>query len=106
MATTFDWQFSLFEKAPSQGGLIDVVKTIHWRLNAEDSGFSATAYGSAALGDPDPDNFVAYDDITKQWAIDAVSATMDVAALQAALQAEINGKMNPSVVPSPPPFVN
>lgn len=104
MAATFEWQFSMFEKAPSEGQLIDVVKTIHWRLVASDGGFSADAYGSVALDAPDPDNYLAYEDITKQWAIDAVSAKMDVAALEAALQAEINGKKNPSVVPSPPPF--
>lgn len=106
MAATFNWTFSLFEKAPSEGGLIDVVKVIHWRLTAVDGDFSAESYGTSALENPDPDNFLAYDDITKQWAIDAVSATMNVAALEAALQAEINGKKNPSVVPSPPPFAN
>ncbi len=104
--TTFDWQFSMFEKAPSEGQFIDVVKVIHWRIIATDGAYVASSYGSAALGEPDPDNYLAYDSITKQWAIDAVSATIDVPAIQASLESEINAQKNPTQVPAAPPFSN
>lgn len=106
MAITYTWEFSTFEKAPSLDGLADVVKVIHWRMHAEDSPYKTSIYGSAPLGEPNPDNFLAYEDITKQWAIDAVSAVIDVPATEAALAAEIERQKNPPVVSVAPPFQN
>lgn len=106
MAIIYTWEFNIFEKAPSLDGLADVVKVIHWRMYAEDAPYKTSIYGSAPLGAPNPDNFVAYEDITKQWAMDAVSAVIDVPAIQASLAAEIDRQKNPPVVPAPPPFTN
>ena len=106
MAITYTWEFSVFDKAPSSDGLLDVVKTIHWRLNAEEDGYRATVYGTAILPDPNPDNYVAYEDITKQWAIDATSSVIDVASYEAILAANIERQKNPPIVSSAPPFSN
>ena len=32
--TTYTWSFPQFDTAPSEDGLTNVVKTIHWRLDA------------------------------------------------------------------------
>lgn len=106
MTVTYEWEFSSFEKAPLVGELADVVKTIHWRLKATDGAYHTSAYGTVTLPDPDPDNFTAYEDITKQWAIDATSSVLDVATLEASLAADIDRLKNPPVVASPPPFEN
>lgn len=106
MSVTYTWEFSTFEKAPSLDGLADVVKVIHWRMYAEDAPYKTSIYGTAPLGAPNPDNFLAYEDITKQWAIDAVSSVIDVPATEAALAAEIERQKNPPVVSSAPPFQN
>lgn len=101
---TYQWEFSTFERAPLVGELVDVVKTIHWRLNATDGAYRASIYGTVVLPDPDPDNFTAYEDITKQWAIDATSSALDVAALELSLSSEIERQKNPPIVSAPPPF--
>ena len=106
MAITYTWEFSIFEKAPSLDGLADVVKVIHWRMHAQDGQYRTSSYGTALLGAPNPDNFLDYEDITKQWAIDAVSSVIDVPATEAALAAEIERQKNPPVVSSAPPFQN
>lgn len=106
MTIAYTWEFSQFEKAPQQDGLLDVVKTIHWRMSAEDGVYRSSVYGTVSLPPPDPDNYVAFDDITKQWAIDAVAAMVDVPATEAILSADIDRQKNPPVVSAPPPFTN
>lgn len=106
MSIVYNWEFSVFDTAPSADGLLDVVKTIHWRLNAEDGAYRSTVYGAALLPDPNPDNYVAYEDITKQWAIDATSSVIDVPSYEAILAASIERQKNPPIVSSAPPFSN
>jgi hypothetical protein len=104
MAIAYSWSFPQFDVAPSEDGLSEVVKVIHWRMDAIDGGVAAGAYGSVALGEPSPDNFVPYADITEQWAIDQTSALIDLPQLQASLAGEIAKKKSPPVVPMQPPF--
>jgi hypothetical protein len=106
MSVTYVWEFSTFDTAPSSNGLLDVVKTIHWRLNAEEDGYRSSVYGTAPLSDPNPDNFIAYKDITKQWASDATSSVIDVPAYEATLAADIARQKNPPIVSAAPPFQN
>jgi hypothetical protein len=104
MAIAYSWTFPQFDVAPSEDGLSQVVKTIHWRLDAIDAGVSAGAYGAVSLGQPSPDNFTPYADITEQWAIDQTSGLINLPEVEAALAGEIAKKKNPPVVPSIPPF--
>lgn len=106
MTITYTWEFGSFEKAPLQDGLVDVVKVIHWRLYAKDAPYVASVYGSVTLSGPDPDNFIAYEDITKQWAIDAVCGTLNVESLELSLANEIERQKNPPIVSAPPPFAS
>lgn len=106
MTITYTWEFSVFDTAPSADGLLNVVKTIHWRLNAEEDNYRATVYGTASLPDPNPDNYVAYEDITKQWAIGAASSVIDVPAYEEILAADIARQKNPPIVATTPPFTN
>lgn len=104
MAIVYSWQFPQFDVVPSEDGLTDVVQTIHWRYNAVDGGYSASAYGTVGLGAPNPTDFIPYDQLTEQWTIDAVSASLDVPALQANLAKQIENQINPPIVPMAPPF--
>jgi len=106
MAIAYSWTFPQFDVAPSEDGLSQVVKTIHWRFDAIESGITAGAYGTVALGQPDPAHFTPYADITEQWAIEQTSALIDLPAVEAALAGEIAKKKNPPVVPLVPPFAS
>ena len=101
---TYSWSFPEFDVAKSEDGLTDVVKVIHWRYDATDGEYSAGAYGTVGLGAPNPTDFIPYDQITEQWTIDAVSASLDVPAMQANLAAQIENEKNPPIVPMQPPF--
>jgi hypothetical protein len=102
--TTFTWSFPQFDVAKAEDGLTDVVKTIHWRYDAQDGAFNAGAYGSVGLGEPDPDAFVPYTQITEAWAITCVTAQVNLEELNAALEKQIENQKNPPVVPMVPPF--
>jgi len=101
---TYSWIFSQFDTAPSLDGLTDVVKVIHWRMNAEEDGISTTAYGTVNLADPSPAQFVPFSEITEEMTIEWVSSAMNVADVQASLAAQIAMIKNPPVVPMAPPF--
>ena len=105
MATAYTWSFPQFDTANSDGGFANVVKTIHWRLDGVDGGYAAGAYGTVGLGDPEAGSFINFDNLTEQWAIDAVSGQIDVVAAKSAIDVEIEAQRNPPIVPKKPPFV-
>jgi hypothetical protein len=102
--TTFTWSFPQFDVVPSEDGLTDVVKTIHWRYDAVDGEYAAGAYGTVGLGEPNPTDFIPYDQLTEAWAINAVSASINVPEMQAALEKQIADEKNPPIVPMAPPW--
>ena len=106
MAINYTWAFQQFEVAPSSDGLTDVVRVIHWRLDALDGIYSAGAYGTVALSAPDPDSFTAYEDITEQWAIDVVTSNIEYDSIISSLEGEINKKKNPPTIAMTPPFAS
>lgn len=104
MAITYTWSFPQFDVAKAEDGLTDVVKTIHWRYDAADGTYSVGAYGTVGLGEPDPNAFIPYNQITQEWAIACVSAQVNIEELNAALEVQIANLKNPPVVPMVPPF--
>jgi hypothetical protein len=102
--TNFAWSFPQFDVAKAEDGLTDVIKTIHWRYDAQDGSFSAGAYGSIGLSAPDPSSFVPYTQITAMWAIDCVTAQVKMDELNAALETQIANQKNPPTMPMVPPF--
>ena len=102
--TIFTWSFPQFDVAKSEDGLTDVVKTIHWRYDAVDGDYSAGLYGTVGLGAPNPTGFIPFADLTKVWAIAAVSESVDVPAMTSSLEAQIATAKNPPIVPMAPPF--
>ena len=103
--TIFTWSFPQFDVAKAEDGLTDVVKTIHWRYDAVDGDYSAGLYGTVGLGAPNPTGFIPFADLTKVWAIAAVSESVDVPAMTTSLDAQIATAKKPPIVPMNAPFV-
>ena len=104
MANTYTWDFPTLDTAPSEDGLSDVIKTIHWRITAVDgNGITASSYGTASP-ELDPDNFVAFDSVTKDWCKEKVLASLGQteADLQASLDTQIDNLANPPIVQKVP----
>jgi hypothetical protein len=76
------------------------VTTVHYTVTANDGTYSAGAYGSVGLDQPESDSdLTAYADLTESWAVAAVQAKLGgaekVAEIEAALQTQIDLQRTP-----------
>jgi hypothetical protein len=81
------------------------IYTIHWTASLEEDGETAGAYGSIGLGDPDPDSFVPFDQLTKEevvgWVLSALGVDQ-VVSIEEALHNQIQQKLHPTSAPGVP----
>ena len=78
MANQYTWNFTFDVCNAPENGHDDCIKTIHWRVtavsdsetNADGVALSVSAYGTAGIDTPEADDpdYVAFNDITKDWA--------------------------------------
>lgn len=107
---TFKWVIAQLDTAPSVDGLTDVVKTIHWRYQAEEIDgeniWFGDTYGVMACAAPSETDFTAYPDLTEAQVISWLEAGLDVEAQQAKLEAQIETQKNPPIVNKPLPWIS
>jgi len=102
---TYKWTFPAFDCRVDEGGMQDVVTTVHWTYNGtNEDGITAGMYGTQAVGTPTPDAFTPYPDFSEEQVIGWMEETMDVPAMQANIAAQIELIINPVYVTLPPPF--
>ena len=108
MATTFSWSFPALEYYPHKDGLQQVVHVIHWVLNGSDGTYDSSVYGTQSLSTSElnPDQFVAYDNLTQATVESWLESAMGedrVQELKSVVQQNIDNMKNPpNVVASPP----
>jgi len=108
MATNYFWIISSMDTAPSEDGLIDVVKTVHWRRDAKeidgDKTYYGDVYGAMGCSAPDPMAYTPYADLTFDQVCTWLEANLDTAALDMALDSQIANQKNPPIVQLPLPW--
>jgi len=96
MTTTTTWSIAQLERHAADG----IVYTAHYTVDANDGTYSAGAYGSVVLEQPDPDNIIPYANLTSGivigWVKDRIGGDDKVAEIEAALQAQLDEKHAPS----------
>ena len=106
--TTFKWVVSQMDTAPSEDGLTDVVKVVHWRYQAEqvdgDKTYNAEVYGAMACATPSDTDFTAYDDLTFDKVCEWLVAGNDVDAMESNLDTQIENLKNPPIINLPLPW--
>jgi hypothetical protein len=112
MANSYTWIFPTLERAASEGGNSDVIKTIHWSIEAvsdsdkdsDGNWLMAKRYGTTATPMEEGAEFVAYDSITKDWCkarvLSALSETED--QVKAKLDAVIAEQKTPTILTGTP----
>jgi len=102
------WIISSMDTAPSEDGLIDVVKTVHWRRDAKeidgDKTYYGDVYGAMGCSAPDPMAYTPYADLTFDQVCTWLEANLDTAALDMALDSQIANQKNPPIVQLPLPW--
>jgi hypothetical protein len=104
---TYKWIFSAFDCKVSENGMRNIVTNVHWRYNGTNKDdISAEIYGTQAVGEPTPDAFVPYPELSEKQVIGWMEATLDMPAMQANIAEQIELIINPVYVTLPPPFNN
>ena len=96
MTTAIVWNVAQLERHTADG----IVMTVHYTVDANDGTYSAGAYGSIGLEQPDPDEIIPYADLTAEIVIDWVKERLGgdekVEEIEAALQAQLDEQHAPS----------
>jgi len=106
MALETKWLISQMDTAPSEDGLNDVVKTVHWRYEGKDGEYTAEVYGAMACATPSETDFTAYEDLTYEQVCTWLEAGLNVEAMNENLATQIENLKNPPIVNLPLPFSN
>jgi hypothetical protein len=115
--TTFNWTISAAERAVSKDGLSNVIQTVHWRYRGTDeNGITAETYGATSIGDPNPQDFTPFDEVTSAdvqgWLESIMSVVPEIAegedpkptqlqAMQANIQSQIDLIITPTTITGP-----
>jgi hypothetical protein len=93
--TVFTWNVAQMERHTSDG----IVFTVHYTVDANDGTYSAGAYGSIGLEQPEG-NVIPYADLTPEivigWLKEKLGGDEKVAEIQAALQGQIDQQRTPT----------
>ena len=108
METNFQWVISQLNCAVELEGLPNVINTIHYRYNATkvegDKTYFAETYGAVNVAQPNPQNFIPYEDVTEQEVIAWLEQILPIEAMQSSLEANIALQINPVEVTLPLPW--
>jgi hypothetical protein len=96
MTTTITWNVNTLERNTTDG----VVFTAHYTVDANDGTYTAGAYGSIGLEQPDPETMVPYADLTPEvvigWVQEKLGGDEKVAEIEDALQVQLDEQHAPS----------
>lgn len=92
MATTTTWSIAQLERYTVDG----IVMTAHYTVDANDGTYSANAYGSTGLEQPDPDEIIPYASLTPEIVIGWVQDRLNVEEIEDSLQSQLDEKNAPT----------
>lgn len=98
MANTYTWKINAVDCYTLKDGLENVAYNVHWTLTATDGEHTASSIGVNSIGSPNPDNFVAFEDLTEENVIAWIEAALDVDTMKANLDKQIEDLVAPKVV--------
>ena len=108
MSIVYNWVISQLECKAKEGDLTDVVYTIHWRYQANetdgDKSYFAEVYSSTTCPAPDPSKFTPYNELTQAEVEGWLTNLLDVPAMQVNLASQIEAQKNPPIVTPPLPW--
>lgn len=95
---TYTWKINAVDCYTSKDGLEKVAYNVHWSFFATDGENNASMIGVQSVGEPSPDNFTPFDQLTEEQVVSWITAFMDVEQMQANLDKQIEDLVAPRVV--------
>jgi len=103
---TYTWSISKLDCAPSENGLTNIVKIIHWTLaGVDENGVSSSMSNSYPLSTPSPEGFADYSTLTQETVIGWLESGLDVGYIKTRLSNEISSQYNPPITSLPLPWI-
>ena len=114
MEKKYEWIITSMDCKPVEDNLNDVVINVHWRrkctvgTEGEENYYMADIYSDLRVGPVNPDEFVPYENLTKEHVEGWLNAMSDptVAFLDETLSKNIDEQINPPVITLPLPWVS
>lgn len=100
----FNWTFPQFIVDPVYDGLPNVVTAINWVCTGTDGNVTSSSSGTVKLGNPNPAEFVPYNQITQEMAYQWVSQGLNTTGVENGIAAQIALISKPQIQPQNPPF--
>jgi hypothetical protein len=110
MSTTYQWVINELSTAPSEDGLTDVVKVVHFTRTAEQyvggEPILVSSYGTMNCSTPSSTDFTAYPDLTYEQVCLWLENGLDTETIDLNLDKQIEDIINPPIVNLPLPWNN
>jgi len=98
MANTYSWRINAIDCYTSKDGLEKVAYNVHWSYFLTDGEHTVSMIGVQSIGEPDAENFVAFEDLTEEAVIGWIESAMDVEQMQENLANQLADKIAPKSV--------
>lgn len=104
MANTYNWKINKLDVKKEQDGLTDVVYDIHYTYtgtssDTDDDGnaYTASMIGAKKIEAPDPENYIQFDQLTKDQVVAWLEESLEVDELNNTLDTIISELVTPSI---------
>lgn len=99
MAITYSWKVTSIRKANIDETLENVIVHVRWeKKGVDEAGNDGTFVGATPLSNPDPTNFIAYEDLTEAIVLDWIKGVVVGSYeehVNGQIQKQIDAKKNP-----------
>ena len=93
---TYSWDIISLERTSGVNEQPDIVKNVTWNYTGtNEDGIKFSVGGRDNLQDPDPENFILYNDITKEQVIVWIESLLDLNLYNNLIETGINNSINP-----------
>tara|TARA_R100000329_G_scaffold151490_1_gene147912 strand:+ start:138 stop:464 length:327 start_codon:yes stop_codon:yes gene_type:complete len=99
MGISYSWHITQLDAKIQQDNKSNVVHTVHYTYKGVKDGDKTLyydIYNFVTLSPPSDEEFIEYDDLTKENVVSWIESIVDVEKLQDAIKAEIEQKENPT----------
>lgn len=94
----YKWVINAVDCYTTKNGLEKVAYNVHWSYFLTEGEHSVSMIGVKSISEPDPENFIAFEDLTEETVIGWLEASMEMEMMQENLNNQLADKIAPKVV--------
>lgn len=99
MAVNYTWEITGMRKNPSVEGMEDVITSVSFLYSGvNEDNITGSFSGAVTFPTPDSENFIAFDEVTKENVVSWITEQYSQSAMQDSITKEIQDKVNPPEV--------